>query len=247
MYYGKDKSRQMGRSILPSARRKGAREDLAAVKRKNRTNIRQALKKIDPFEPDDFEADLNFYPDHEINYIRRDRRAADKLAHFERWAEKITAHLPTEERLGAMKAKLPPGLIGDHAMSHLENREHFLTEETRNTRFWWRVRSYHQIKDPHEDLEERLRWIIVAGHHKAFNRRLRRQHRSGHPQYRLGRYDHTKGFERIYTETTYCDGCVFRPLLGLHDIEDFIDHHRRQGRGYRNHHADWEEVVWYEY
>ena len=44
------------------------------------------------------------------------RRGADKLNHFIRWAKRRTAHLPVESRLSKMRAVLPDGLIGEHAL-----------------------------------------------------------------------------------------------------------------------------------
>ena len=49
------------------------------------------------------------------------RRGRDKLNHFMRWAIAATAELPIENRLPNLQAMLPDGLVGRHAMSHLQH------------------------------------------------------------------------------------------------------------------------------
>ena len=48
-------------------------------------------------------------------------RGRDKLNHFMRWAIAATADLPIEDRLPNLQAMLPDGLVGRHAMSHLQH------------------------------------------------------------------------------------------------------------------------------
>jgi hypothetical protein len=117
-----DKRRDMARSILPSTSR-SARGDITALKRRNRRLVARRLS-VSGGPPDDWDDHLDAfderaYPDAEINQVVGWRRAADKLNHFERWAVAATRDLPLEERLGALRATLPRGLIGDHAVSHL--------------------------------------------------------------------------------------------------------------------------------
>lgn len=121
-----DKHRDMARSILPS-RSRAAASELARVKRASRRRVAQqlrALAHLGSDEWDDFAErfDVRAYPNRDIRAIVHWRRAADKLNHFERWAIETTKHLPVEDRLGALAAVLPRGLIGDHALSHLEWR-----------------------------------------------------------------------------------------------------------------------------
>ncbi|MCO4745256.1 MAG: hypothetical protein KC912_10750 [Proteobacteria bacterium] len=68
------------------------------------------------------------------------RRAADKLNPFIRWAKARTANLPVESRISRMRSVLPDGLIGEHAVSHLEWDAHFRVGHV-HERFpvyrWW--------------------------------------------------------------------------------------------------------------
>lgn len=54
-----------------------------------------------------------------------DRRTYDKVAPFERWAVAVTAHLEPSDRLDAMREVVPPGLMGRHALSHIDFLDHF--------------------------------------------------------------------------------------------------------------------------
>ena len=122
MYYGNEKVRQMARSILPSSRKGAARARwaLRAAKKRNRAEVRVELRKVlrDEDHEADNDVDLLAYPDAEIRRIVRDRRSADKLAHFEKWAVEVTADIVEPDgRLAKMRGVLPKGLIGDHAVN----------------------------------------------------------------------------------------------------------------------------------
>ncbi|HLL55774.1 MAG TPA: hypothetical protein VK447_19590, partial [Myxococcaceae bacterium] len=135
MLFGDDKPRHMARSILPSKSREVARAAKRAVKRGARRNIRHAMNEIlrDP-ELFDETAGLGDYPEHEVRWVVRDRRASDKLNHFIRWAEKVTEDLPAQDRLSHIRAKVPEGVIGEHALLHLSHREAFESPQERELR-----------------------------------------------------------------------------------------------------------------
>lgn len=121
-----DKHRDMARSILPSKAR-STTDQLVRTRRVGRRSISRELALLArhapvPNDTWDEDTDLRAYPDIEIREIVRWRRAADKLNHFERWAIEVTKALPLEDRLGHLRAVLPKGLVGEHAMSHLEWR-----------------------------------------------------------------------------------------------------------------------------
>src|ERR1041385_8948012 len=101
MIYGKSKARDMGRSLLPSTRAKGARDDKAAVKRTNRHGIRQELHKdtVDPDYYDDCNTDFESDTNHEIREVVYDRRNGDKTGPFERWSEAVTKDIDQDSRL----------------------------------------------------------------------------------------------------------------------------------------------------
>ncbi len=128
MIYGDEKVRNMARSILPSKRRRGARMDKQALKRRNRHAVRQNLhdwkRHADPLEYEGHIRDYYHEPrgwDYDnIHVIVQERRDADKLAAMQRWAVKHTAHLEDpEDRYNLMKRTLPDNLPGRHALSHL--------------------------------------------------------------------------------------------------------------------------------
>jgi hypothetical protein len=124
--YGEEKRLQMARSILPSKAAKTARRRKTQHKRRNRRKINmllaEAARDWEAVEEEDFHA----YPNREIAYAVRERRNADKLNHFERWAPLVTSG-PPDQRLAQMRAMLPKGLIGFHAISHLEFYDEFRT------------------------------------------------------------------------------------------------------------------------
>lgn len=129
--YGNNKTRTMVRSVLPSSARKMAKLGKDKLHRYNRrivdTDIRNlrgyADEVIDIY--DDVEKDLEYY--HEAHRtcmggwddIVFERRQADKLAHFEKWAYVKTKHMRPEDKFKAIAAKLD-GALGTHALSHLD-------------------------------------------------------------------------------------------------------------------------------
>jgi hypothetical protein len=108
-----EKLRDMVRSILPSRHRTGPRAEKAYRKRKHRRAIRAELR----LEDAEVTA-VDFLRDVKVTDIVNWRRGGDKLAHFMRWCEKITAGLSKEEALGFVRSILPKSLIGDHAYAH---------------------------------------------------------------------------------------------------------------------------------
>lgn len=134
-YYGDEKRRQMIRSILPckAPSYKGIKRDLNARRRNNRRVNNQLLNRysggtvdetIEMY--DEFGEDFEFYDEMHQGWgtwedLVQNRRDRDKLNHFEHWAEQITAHLDPWDRMDYMRKIMPTGMIGAHAMSHLEN------------------------------------------------------------------------------------------------------------------------------
>lgn len=124
--YGDEKTKQMVRSILPS-RWRGAARAKSRVRRAERRAVRMALRgACSDAVPD--AVDLRRDDRVEIGFVVDRRRSADKLNHFIRWARARTEHLPIESRLSAMRALLPKGLIGEHALFHLAWDDHFQPE-----------------------------------------------------------------------------------------------------------------------
>jgi hypothetical protein len=155
MIYGREKIKVMQRSILPSQARRMARERKRKLVRQNRRSNSAALACYQgPGEYvvglwDDDSWDLSYWAGPNRAYygeIIYDRRSADKLSHFEVWAYHRTKHLRPEDRWSKISGLLPKGVIGDHAMSHLD----FLI--ARHPAEFWRYRG-----DDYWDLPRQLR------------------------------------------------------------------------------------------
>lgn len=146
----KDKARDIARGVLPSAARKGARDNKRNFHSRHRHAQRQANHAIerslaveidgslahDPDLYDDFE-DPEIYDgysaatkaplgwDSDMKYIVDRRRDADKLGPLIRWAEatektKMGGWEP-EDKVAYFKAVLPDSLQGRHALGHVKS------------------------------------------------------------------------------------------------------------------------------
>jgi hypothetical protein len=120
----------MARSILPSKARKTARQDKQNLNQRNRVDIHRKLAPykgpasdvIDSFEDDEVIVDQWVSPKDYPKYddIVYNRRNADKLNHFMRWAACIVKDMEPQEAWDYLKTIVPAGLIGNHALTHLE-------------------------------------------------------------------------------------------------------------------------------
>ncbi len=206
MYFGDEKIRQMARSILPSKSRHTA-NDRALIHRSVRREVQQSLTSLldDPELWDDGVAWGEANAKEIRTFVNR-RRGADKLNHFQRWAQKRTSQLPLPSRLGALRSVLPAGLIGQHAITHLEQNQlisapKFLREPWRAPKSPWMNKG---------ELARLLRALLqTSDGHRALNRALRNgrltvpHHRPAGPPY-------------LYSAGP-------RRLQGAHDVLAFID------------------------
>jgi hypothetical protein len=205
MVYGKEKVRDMSRSLLPSTKRKGARDARDQLHREARRTARLELARLQ-HEPEAFE-DLP-RPDGgrspEIGHMVRRRRSADKVTPFIRWATATTRELPRESRLSHIQGLLPKGVIGEHALSHLKDAESFRDPwEDTWRRAWLRRRPQSEWMDRGAQAEL-LRAVLAApGGHRAFNRWLQTRH---------------TGFDNLTYQPTRA-----RTLHGAHDVLPFLD------------------------
>lgn len=132
-YYGKEKIRQMSRSILPcvAQSRKSIKKDLNARRRKNRRDNNQLLQKyrhhtVDDIinmyydSSDDFEVYVEMHQGVGWDDIVQERRDRDHLNHFIRWAKDLTKDMDPQDRYPYMKSIMPKNAMGAHAMTHLE-------------------------------------------------------------------------------------------------------------------------------
>lgn len=198
MRHGDHKARDMARSILPS-RWRGASTERARIQRAARRQVHGSLRWLlrDPEAWDDG-VDFDEGLGGQLSSFVWQRRAADKLNPFMRWATEHTRALPLASRLGAMRAVLPRGLIGAHAVQHLERRPDFDT----------RLRVPLSLRRPtlldRGEVAALLRRVIdTPGGLRCLNEALRRA---------------------VRVNTWLCDERPGpRRLLGLHDVLPFLD------------------------
>ncbi len=228
MVYGDEKARDMARSLLPSKNREAARKDRVSIHRSERRQSRMETARLaaDPESFEDF-AGFDGHSEVEVRQMVRWRRAGDKVAPFIRWASAITRPLPQPSRLSHIRALVPRGVIGEHALLHVADSKGFehpneaaLREARR--RAWARKRRSAWLDRGEQ--AELLRAVLQApGGHRTFNRWLQVSHV---PQY------------QTETRRTPCrcePGCTIleavnvpvsatraRLLLGVHDVLPFL-------------------------
>lgn len=216
----------MARSILPSKSRDSAAAALADIRRRNRHRVDRRLRRVvlsgltDEALVEDLldDCDLRAYPNAAINDVVRWRRAADKLNHFERWAVRGTRDMRREDRLSHMRAILPGGLIGEHAVSHLRVLPEFDTEED-----WWPRYPVVPFDHDRDQLRAFLFDVLAHGSHGQLNVMLKREPHSGN---RVTAVEHQ-----------------VRCLLGRHDVDAFLDHLYANARPYQAPHPEWLALV----
>lgn len=121
-----EKARDMARSVLPSTARKSARQARASIHGRERARLRAELHSFRlAGDADEFEGDLTWTARRDITEMVDDRRGADKIGPLLAWADRIVERHPAlgaatlEDREVYFRKILPPGLIGNHAISHL--------------------------------------------------------------------------------------------------------------------------------
>jgi len=242
-----EKARDMARSVLPSTARKGARDTRATIHRRERAHERQLLHDLrHSSEPDDFEGDLGVASRHrrDVADMVSDRRAADKVSPLIAWAERLVDRDPMlcaatpEDREVYFRKVLPPGLIGNHAISHL----YWVLDDRRA---WWSRARRHTEHAPNPDVAI-VEAIISAGRHGDLNRRLRAEldrvvaATVRLPPERLIDGDHpAPGVLLPYRSVTQYRRRYIRFLAGAHDAEAFVkDADREVLKVVRAFHAD---------
>jgi hypothetical protein len=176
------KDRDMARSILPSKNRRAARIAKARIKRTHRSKVRQALRgaqDLVDLDEWDLDGDLTTDPSGEIRDEVRWRRRGDKLNHFERRAVRVTRDLRPQDRLPSMAARLPRGLVGDHALSHLRRRPElnpsYPYSQWRAGALRRRAEARRAVLREQRQLERVVRLMLeTPGGHKALNATMKR-------------------------------------------------------------------------
>jgi hypothetical protein len=205
MLYGTEKQREMARSILPSNSRRSAAADLAAIKRRHRRALRRELAALSYCSGEVTIERLDAvavppYPDHEIREVVRERRRADKVGPLMRWAVAVTRDLRNEDRLSRLAAALPTGLIGAHAVSHLEDCSELVIDGP-HRRYYNRYLRSSGLPDK-DTLVGRIGEVIAGGEHGALNRYIK--HQSGAGRLLLGFHDVDSFVEAVLADRSRC-------------------------------------------
>ena len=222
--YGADKERDMLRSVLPSTRRKGARDDFAYTKRNARREARQRCHElaVDPEIWDD-QYDSHDYPDARIHEIKWERRGYDNVAALQRWAPHKVADVRREDRLSKLKALLPDNTIGRHAVTHVDHLPEFYIPQDHLPRRYYDQRGFWSYVDPdswwgravrYAEIEARL-IAAIRDHHRQLNRLLKKP---------VPVWKRIRGTDGTYYGVRQPDE-PGRPVYGVHDITGCIAHY----------------------
>jgi hypothetical protein len=215
--YGTAKKRDMARSILPSTKRNG-QEDRRRVHKSARTHERALMgfaepewwdEEVDDIMPPDF-AGVERKRAHDIKDMVDLRRHKDKVGPFSRWAERVTKNIPHVNRLSYLRSLVPDTLIGEHAVSHVEWKDHFRdpAKSANNHRHYPSPKEQGQTE--RDRLVEQVRaCLLEQGEHARLNRALKQSHRLV--------YHYYKGHVRLVGPKSA------RTLQGAHDVEAFVD------------------------
>ena len=227
MDYGDAKVKTMAKSVLPSRRRKGAREDKRLAHRQHRRQVSERLADLRWWDYDDFVVSVTHNNNRRIHEIKWDRRAADNVSAVVRWAEALTKDIPKGDRVAFMKRLLPDNLIGRHALTHLD----FLDNEVDYRR--WRARHEEARRLRAAELTNLVRDLLSVGAHAEINIAIKRAHNAGHQR---NSYDWSTNKRVAWIERKDC--CAAPVLLtGSHDIENFVE------RLLHTEHNEWADSV----
>lgn len=173
-----NKPKEMMRSILPSKARKWAKHKKRDANRSNRRAVNVLLSEYD-LDDDDGEftnqVDIaDFTRSREIRFAVRERRGADKINHFVRWAENKTAHLTDIKDKYYFFVSYIGGsgdVIRNHAVGHfIDPRYDFRYGELRSQRY----RYYEPMPEISDvTLMEKLSLAIDYGYEGELNQALR--------------------------------------------------------------------------
>ncbi|MFP2899199.1 hypothetical protein [Corallococcus sp. 4LFB] len=229
MIHSDEKVRQMARSLLPSKNREASRAARARIHRAARQEVRQELAQW--LRSGDVEADVPPcapWEDAKIHQQVYWRQSGDKVNPFIRWATARTRHLPREDRRGHARGLLPRGVIGDHALGHLVWTDAFRDPLQDRWRQRQLLRQKQQRKGALLDRGEQARLLrallLEPEGHRTFNRFLRE------------RYTGTRTLNGQAAANRKLEALpAHRPLLGVHDVNPFLDSLQPNAWGSRFH------------
>ena len=223
MVHGEEKAREMARSLLPSVNREAARAGRAAIHRAHRRQFRVEMNRLvrDP-ESFDERAGFDAQPVVDIRQLMRHRRAGDKVAPFIRWATARARSIPRDSRLSHIRALVPRGLIGDHALMHIRQREEFQSlEELARRKAWHSSHEHPFLLDRGEQATLLHALLHAPGGHRVFNQWLKARHLIHYGEALKGWHCTCVPRCRIPSRLNAALPPV-RLLLGAHDVLPFL-------------------------
>lgn len=192
------------------------------------------------------EADRRY--DTQIKYAMWDRRGADKVAPFQRWAVAQTRDIRKLDRSTWLQSKMPNTLAVRHAMSHVEYLDefyidygygHHLRHRNAGAREWLRAARYAHALE--------MLYKIATGPLKRFNDLHTRMHYKTvyystnitPPEELVGGWKLVEWGDRrerarwnsnfIITRRWASYSFEVEPLMGIHDIHEYIARYKDNG------------------
>ena len=204
-----EKALDMARTILASTR--GDQRNRRLIHHRERQSVRGILRRIEhDVEGDDDTADDPAAPPvqtrRDLADMVYERRAGDKVGPLIRWAVRCVesdadlASASLEDRMAHFRGILPGGLVGEHALSHLQ---WVLDPDIRRRPS--RGRSWHE--EHVEEVRAAAEHVLDCGFHRELNRVLRPERWRG-PNEQATRRRPVP---------------VARFLLGRHDLDAFAE------------------------
>lgn len=214
-----EKYKDMAESVLPSTRRRAAREDRQAIHQRHRAQTRAALADYRRSgDPVDVETHVRATPDREIHDFVWDRRSADKVGPLIRWAIRRVERDPqlrdadVATQTAAFRSMFPDNLIGRHAIDHIRWALTWRAEGNRNLprRAYWRGENL-------DALDAQVRSILENGQHSTLNAGIRSLAATDP---RPSNCTVAGGDELRHREGRPV--APYRMLRGAHDIDEFV-------------------------
>ncbi|NBD13777.1 hypothetical protein [Corallococcus silvisoli] len=216
MIHSDEKVRQMARSLLPSKSPANARWARARVHRAARREVHEELTAWLKYRNVEVDAPpCAPWEDAKIRQVMDHRRAGDKVNPFIRWATARTRDLPREVRRSFVRGLLPQGVIGEHALGHLEQTPAFETpmmaKERERHQQLQALRDRGTRQDRGEQAQLLRALLLKPDGQRTFNRFLRERYTWASSQCNRAAWPRREGLP------------PHRPLLGVHDVLPFLD------------------------
>lgn len=210
-----EKIKDIAESLLPSRAYKYARVERQQIHRRNRRRINEALGCLeDDFLPEE-RIDLFDDAHTEIRYMMYERRGADNLGAFLKWAEATTRHIEDpHEKYRHVKRLMPDNLISRHALTHLPYE---WREDVNRPRYTYYPSKPVWRPDAREIARILRERIDRPGFHSKLNRTIKDSFR------RVNAHEFFDRAQGVW-KSKDCD-CEshLRLLFGIHDIDAFAE------------------------